>query len=911
MNKKKMIVVSVAAFSIISSAYGEASTFILNNSLSEKDIDWTVKESYVGAARPPAEDDTVVIPAGMVAKLSGADEESWALVSSLKRVTPEDGSKFTVDVPSGEAALGCRISWHAENVEPSALKGQLVKTGSGALLLQRRDDDFFLDGDYRLDYCVNFDVQAGAVKFPTGEEDAKHYAAGSVNIAKGAEFYVPNWDSGVKDKILRLRGVSGYGTFVSVNRVRERIYYSALPGYGKSIFYGAFKGKIFVTYYTDFEYLGESPELSTDATRVAGNAILSLAHRIPTGNNGGLGTVKYVGDDPTSYDPFKIYLNDCFTFDSGTAGGVRLEVSIGAQDKFLNLTLAGENSTSNSSLTGAIKYTKEEYRNSILHLVKKGSGAWRLCHDRNSEFNGGVDVENGTLMFETIAEAGEVSSLGFSTNLYSSVPELTKVMPSTRNEYRVPWAFLLGGDGTEGMMEYVGESAAKCSTRPFAVRSVGGVKNEAVHFDHTLSLSGFSAAGYGNKTLVLGGTNTGANVASEISNRQYSKDRKGVLGVEKRDAGTWILSGEQSFSGPLEVKEGTLIVDNIPAQAPFRYFRFYIKENAASACVNNTADGYYAEVKDKDEKYNKYYTNAVNLARLHLYDQNGNLAVSNCAMSSEWPMEDVLLPENTVTYTGANLPSVIEVSLANAFIPTNSEDRCSLIRFSKQPTLADKSTWGCFAFRVPDDAPEVYGYDLRVDNGFYPFKNYSGRSIVSWEIHGSADGVNYEKLHEINSFKVWGGERGTSDNYWAYDQTNAVNFASSHADGRFFAFSKTRSAKTAPASDMLGNVSYVSVEPGAVLDVRGDSLEVDFIKVGAEGMGQLKNVKFAESGQIEFASSPKNEMLIPADLSDTVNAGNLSKWKVVMDGESCPSGRLSVTDSGIVYRIPGLVISVR
>lgn len=902
--KKKMIVVPVAAFSIISSAYGEAATFILNNSLSETDIDWTAKESYVDASHAPTEGDTVVIPAGMVAKLSGADEESWALVSSLKRVTPEDGASFTVDVPSGEAVLGCRISWYTENVEPSALKGRLVKTGSGALLLQRRDD-LFDDGKYFVDYYVNFDVQAGAVKLPTGETDAKGYRVGGINIAEGAEFYIPNWGSGKNDKILILRSLSGYGTLVSLNSNRERVNYPESPGYGKSVFYGAFKGKIYVTYGADFEYRGSSPDLTTGATRVDNNATLSVAHSIVSGNIGGYGTVKYIGDDPSSFVPREVWLTDYFTFDSGIAGDIKFtaDVTAGDGNKLHSLTLAGENSETHSTFANQV-YTNKP--GAVIHLVKRGPGAWMLQHSNKCQLNGGIDVENGTLMFETIAEKGVVSSLGLSTELYSNV------VATVKDKYKVPWAFLLGGDGTEGMLEYVGEKAAKCSTRPFAVRSAGGVANEAVDIAHTLSLSGFSAAGYGNKTLVLGGGNAGCNIASEISDKKYSADNKGSLGLAKRGSGAWMLSGDQSFSGPLEIKEGTLVVDNIPAAAPFRYFRFYIKENGWSACENNTADGYYVTVKDSDSKTNsgKEYRTA-NLARLHFYDQNGDLAVSNCVGSSYWPMADFLLPENTVTYTGENLPDVIHAGITNIFRSSSGDTTRGSVRFQKQPTLGDESTWGCVAIRVPDDAPEVHGYDIRTYECGYPFGNYSGRALVSWEIHGSADGVNYEKLHEVNSFKVWGGKNGTSNCYWAYDQTNAVSFASSHADGRFFAFSKTRSAKTAPASELLGNVSYISVEPGAVLDVRGDALEVKSIKVGASGMGQLKNVRLAESGQIEFSAEPKNEMLFPADLSHVVNAGNLSKWKLIMDGESYPSGRLSVTDSGIVYRSPGFLISVR
>ena len=111
MNKKKMIVVSAMALSIVGSAFGTAATFTLNESLSGTDIDWTVKESYVGASRDPIEGDTVVIPAGVTANIA-AGTPSWGLLTSLKRVVPRKDSILAITVPEtfeGHAVLPVHV----------------------------------------------------------------------------------------------------------------------------------------------------------------------------------------------------------------------------------------------------------------------------------------------------------------------------------------------------------------------------------------------------------------------------------------------------------------------------------------------------------------------------------------------------------------------------------------------------------------------------------------------------------------------------------------------------------------------------------------------------------------------------------------------------------------------------------
>ena len=109
------------------SAHGEALTFTLDDALSGQTFDWSAQSSYKNALRAPAADDTVVIPANMTALLDSSDTTSWALVSSLQRVTPSDGATFSMSVASGSATLGCQVSWEPSAADPA--HGKLVKTG--------------------------------------------------------------------------------------------------------------------------------------------------------------------------------------------------------------------------------------------------------------------------------------------------------------------------------------------------------------------------------------------------------------------------------------------------------------------------------------------------------------------------------------------------------------------------------------------------------------------------------------------------------------------------------------------------------------------------------------------------------------------------------------------------------------
>jgi hypothetical protein len=234
----------------------------------------------------------------------------------------------------------------------------------------------------------------------------------------------------------------------------------------------------------------------------------------------------------------------------------------------------------------------------------------------------------------------------------------------------------------------------------------------------------------------------------------------------------------------------------------------------------------------------------------------------------------------------------------------------------RMPKLDDPSTWACITLRLPDDAPEVFGYDVMMYKSSYGksagtnFEELGGRALVSWEVRGSVDGVNFEKLHTVDSFKMWGGADGKETKYWAYDQRNAKYYAYSREGGKFYHFSHTRSLNGS-AGAALENVESISVAPGAVLEVHGAKLEIDTLKIGADGAGTFKNVKFAESGKIDIAWNGERSQVFSANFVNAQNAANISKWEITINGEKDAAGRIDVRDGYIAYRRSGFAVLLR
>jgi autotransporter-associated beta strand protein len=161
-------------------------------------------------------------------------------------------------------------------------------------------------------------------------------------------------------------------------------------------------------------------------------------------------------------------------------------------------------------------------------VEKHGSGSVELS--ALNTYGGITQINSGTLVVNSLADGGAASSIGQSTSGAANLHIQTN-----------------------GTLRYVGDGGI--TDRLF---TIGNARLDAsgagpVVFENpgALGTSG------GNRTLTLLGTNTQANTLAAAI---VDSGPTGVTSLAKAGEGTWIISGNSSFSGLTTVSAGTLVV---------------------------------------------------------------------------------------------------------------------------------------------------------------------------------------------------------------------------------------------------------------------------------------------------------------------------------------------------------------
>ena len=250
--------------------------------------------------------------------------------------------------------------------------------------------------------------------------------------------------------------------------------------------------------------------------------------------------LKYTGAGETTDRNFYInqQINAVTTIDASGSGALVLSGSVrafignatlGNSYLILRGTNTGDNTLSGSfadNLNGGGRVT----------LQKLDTGTWSLVGNRN--YSGLTDVENGTLKFDSITNAGTQSALGNATR-------------QTIGTTAVGHWISLGSASTSGTLQFTG-SGNSASDRTIGLNGDGTLSTGTAA--GTLALSGnISALTAGSKTLFLDGANTGANNVSGVI-----EDASGTVAVTKSGAGTWTLTGPSTYTGATTVNAGTL-----------------------------------------------------------------------------------------------------------------------------------------------------------------------------------------------------------------------------------------------------------------------------------------------------------------------------------------------------------------
>ncbi|MEI4505950.1 autotransporter-associated beta strand repeat-containing protein [Sphingopyxis sp. CCNWLW253] len=225
------------------------------------------------------------------------------------------------------------------------------------------------------------------------------------------------------------------------------------------------------------------------------------------------------------------------------AGGGALDASGSGTIAFTHagpLTLAGSATARNLTLTGT--NTGENIFSAELGdsgagatgLAKTGTGTWRL-NNQASNYTGATTISGGILIVDKLADGGMDSSIGSSSSAMGN---------------------LVIGNGSTFRYVGTGDITDRQFTLDTGVTYIQASGTGALVFDNVgpVGLTGTNAT----RTVVLGGTNTGLNTMGGA----IGDNGTGATTLAKNDSGTWVLTGNNSFTGNTVINNGNLMIGN-------------------------------------------------------------------------------------------------------------------------------------------------------------------------------------------------------------------------------------------------------------------------------------------------------------------------------------------------------------
>lgn len=795
MIKGKILAASIAAFSICASVFG--GDFYLKSGVT----DWSLASSYctdagrtVAATSLPGSSDSIHVPAEKFtfdcATATGL--ASLVAASNSYEIITSEGSELEFIVPDNvEVGIGCRVRFG--KVDADRIKSTLTKKGGGILSLLAGEDDGYL-------YSVNFDVQGGGLRISQGTPTSVQ-KFGWLKMATNTTVWLPCSSSSPSQAYFQYI-MAEEGSLITNATTRADGHILRVSTVGglyntESYIKGAMGGKVLLSTVGSVRLDGTNNTIALKA-RVSGNkgrlyqdvdgqrsGVLLVKKLGKIGESSSLGSansaiicldstgggIRYTGTGETTDRTFEFYQSiygdtaetiqsyPAF-FDAGPYGGITFTGSTvfapkgDASNRYAvrRLWLTGDN-LNECVVAGGMDQLINGGVSFPVFLTKAGTGTWRFTASESRYHIGGTAILDGTLKFDSIDEKGFWTSLGDSSVL------TTDDSRAMANNQFVDYAFTLGSEAGDPVLEYSGVADAICTTRPLVLAGKGGHLRAS---NGRLTFGGVSARDENSApTLTLDGNGT-----NEL--RNVSDGATGAkVGVVKDGNGSWTLAGDQTFTGDITVKDGALSV-RAPVAAKYADYKWYRLSVAQIGPSGNQ--------------------NLLQIRQICLFDKDG--VRQNAGLTAAGPTGSGS-PNGTVTIEAATIaPGQVyyDKSVAGYKITMGSAgdgiDRCFDGNFSGslgrcifywkyedgtncKPSVSDRSTWIPIVMHLADSANPITHFDVQA----FPGTNGSLPTRICLE--ASHDGAIWEDVYSnVDTSKPALAANMTAVNQWISDGTS-------------------------------------------------------------------------------------------------------------------------------------------
>ena len=867
---------------------------------------WRTPGSYEQDGIPPENSD-IVIPEGMTINLSSA--EDYGFLNKMSSVKPKKNSRLVAYVDEGKISeLQCAV--YVTSDKENADVGTLVKEGAGVLNLASPGRIVHTWGELA-DCNVNIEVNAGTLApFKGIDKNSNFRFFKRVNVSEGAVLELPPkgtcevWmleGNGVvtnaSDTVVQLSITSRnsgrskfYGKLggkINVNITGGMYLYSTDSSFAGSALVSGYKGAAASTYgYIGIMSFGSANSPSSFGT--------SEVFSFSAGPGTGSAYVEYLGEGETVGKMFGLKSTDKgpFTLDAGHHGGLVFTASWWNYAKNSDnvgedvaIVLCGSNEVNACTVGSGIFRVADGTRDNI---IKRGSGIWKFTQTGTASNLGSIGVEDGTLSFDTIDNSGLYSSLGSAESTRGA--SFCGVGAGVAN---LPYAYELGGFGGTPVLEYVGSTPGYSYDRHIAL--MGGVAHLRSSGEGPLKMRGAWMPVEGSATLVLDGANDSENVFSSISNGL------GTVSVVKDGTGTWTLSGAQDFSGTLEVKQGTLKLNN---KRVYEWYRILFKESYGTAA-------------------NEAVRNAIQCKGFALYDANGCRIGTNLLHVTDYrtvqPGQSAYGTTKGIAQSATKPWQTTTTWLSSAKEWYTYEENgtakddytgwCVKNADNQNFNKDDPHSWLPVVMRLTNGSPEAVGCDIA--QKYCPANDDWARStaVNSFELQGSTDGLDWRTLVDVDDCATT-----TAADRWAKTDTPTWTKQMRKLDDvetQSFYFGN---AKSTSASTFLSNVSELKVARGARLEVAegevelpsGITLSIDCV---GSGTACISNLTFPNAGVLKVAGQMDGELELPVQFAGNESYSNISGWSVRLNGKLF-RGAVVCRGGKVVLKRKGMYITI-